>query len=348
MDNTIPVIPPTSDTDEEAQLRAALVKQDSQSEYKQAPDRVPEPPKDAKEPESQPDKVENQDKSDSPEAEAEGAQLRDEKGRFKSKEAQGAQHKEGTLREQPEPTEPPPPPQSKDEARLARSWQRIEAEKTEVRNALAEVKQIKQQLEQQLSQARANPQGQPRFTSKQYSEYAKIFDQQGDLLMRNGDAEQAQQKFEQARQCRQAAEQYSQVEMTEAQTQQQAQFTSEWQRHAEAQIEKHPELGDPNTEEAQAMMELLEQEPIFGYIPDGFAKAVQFLQLRQDAAEASGLREKLVKLEAEVKELRGKTAIEGSGPAPKLGAVDFDNMSLEEMGNLLERQARQEDFSRTY
>src|SRR6184192_1508292 len=133
-------LPPFEDTAEEAQLRAGLVQADNEAvELDQAPASEPKAPTDeAQKSESPKDEV--ADKSDSSEPKAERDDGRDELGRFVSK----------TEKEEPKPlTEGEPAPAAeaakpdKEAERIARSWQKIQAEKGEVRSALAEIRQLK-------------------------------------------------------------------------------------------------------------------------------------------------------------------------------------------------------------
>ncbi len=345
------VIPHEEDTAEEAQLRSQLEQTDRISAHEAAPDRMPEPDEPQEKaqkdesPKSEVEKEEVKSDSSEPEAETDGRE-RDEKGRFLPKSEPKVE--KGEVKElvegQPE-VEQPKPVQNKDEARLARSWQKIEQEKLEVRNALAEVRQLKEQLQQQAQRAPQAPQ--PRFSSKDYMAASDEFERQAARLMEEGDVDAAKQKLDLARQSRMAAQQYGQQEQTEAQQAQTEQFTRVWQGHAEAAIKEHPELGDPSTPEAQAMMELLEDFPVLGQIPDGFRQGVEFLKMRRDAASYSELRTKYETLEKENKELRSKTAISGGGVTPKVTPKDFDSMTLDEQEHYLERLARSEDYART-
>lgn len=343
----VTVIPSSEDTTEEASLRAALEKADNESLQEQAPDRTPEPEKSedkTQESVPSPDEEKQVDKSDSSESEAEketSSPERDEKGRFKSKSEQ--------TQAEETPQEPQgdqkPQKEDKEAQRLAKSWQKVEQEKLEVRNALAEVRQLKQQLAQMAQ--RTQPQQQPRFSSREYMAASEEFERQAASLMEEGDVDGAKQKLDLARQSRMAAQQFGTQEMTEAQQRQAQSFEMEWQRHAEDEIKKHPELGDPSTVEAQAMMELLEQYPILGHMVDGFRKGVELLSMRRDAASASELRTENEKLKKEIKELREKTAISGGGLTSKVSPQDFDKMTLDQQEAYLERVARSEDFSRS-
>jgi hypothetical protein len=48
------------------------------------------------------------------------------------------------------------------------------------------------------------------------------------------------------------------------------------------------------------MTKLLTDFPVLGYIPDGFRHGHEILKLRKEAAEASGLRDEVAKLKAEI------------------------------------------------
>ena len=346
MPDGIVVVPASEDTAEETQLRSALEHEDNQALGLEEPDSEPKQPEDeAKKSESQPEKEQKESDSSEPEAE----HKTDATGRLHAKDGKFAPKIEkGEIKPlvegEPEPVEQPKPAPDKDQERIARSWKKIEQEKLEVRNALAEIRQLKEQLAQQ---ALRPPQEQVRFGSKRLMMAADEFERQAAALMEQGDVDQAKQKLALARDSRGAANREWQQEQAEAQQQQATSFSRDWQANAEVEIRQHPELGEPNSEAAQAMMELLEDYPILGYIPDGFSKGVEILRMRQAAASSSELRTENEKLKTEIKELREKTAISGGGITTKVEPTDFDNMTLDQQEAYLIRQARQEDFART-
>lgn len=340
-DENVAVIPLSEDA-EETQLRNAAIKADQEIVHEQAPDSAsrPESTDSADQPEKRTAGEEEEDKSDKPETAADRGDGRNAKGRFVNKDSlkpgEQATGKEKTGEPSGEQGKQQAQP-NKDQARLAKSWQKVEQEKLEVRQTLAEVRQLKQQLAQQQQQPRG------RFGSRDYAAAANQFERDAAKLMEQGDTEEAQKHLNLAREARRASQHYAQQEHHEQFRAQSENFSREWQRQAQTAIDKHPALADPGTEEAQAMIELLEEFPILGYIPDGFVKGVQILEMRRDAAGVSGLRTELEKTQKELKDLRERTAITGGDFTGRISPKDFDSMSLPEMEKFLERQSRAAD-----
>jgi hypothetical protein len=107
-----------------------------------------------------------------------------------------------------------------------------------------------------------------------------------------------------------------------------------------------PELADGASDMSKEMTALLEQEPVFGYIQDGFKKAHEILKLRREAAEVSGLREENAKLKAENAEYVKKTTPTGGADAAKHpGPRKAEDMDLDELHRKLEREAELADMT---
>ena len=114
----------------------------------------------------------------------------------------------------------------------------------------------------------------------------------------------------------------------------------------QSELEKWPELGDPNNELSQKMNMLLNANPEFGAMPNGFSKAVQVLRWHTEAAEASGLREKTKQLEKQLQELQQRTSITGGGPTPRVSAKNTNDMSDSELRDFLRNEVSKEDSER--
>jgi hypothetical protein len=272
-------------------------------------------------------------KSDSPEASAD----RDEKGRFK-----------------PKAQETPYDKAKKEQERQKSVLANFEAEKKRERDAIAkerqELRQMHQQLLAQQQQQRQPQQQGPRFNSEQLmagsesleEEAIKLYDE-GKRQLANGDIDgektidRANKQLALSRQARKSAQEaYFQEQQQQYQGQYQ-QHAKAWRDTASAVIREHPELADESTDTAQKMQQLLQAEPIFGEIPDGFKKAYDYLQMHM-AAEASGLKDKeIASLKQQLKELQERTGLSGSGPTPRSDR-NIEDMPLEEQGNALRRQ----------
>lgn len=226
------------------------------------------------------------------------------------------------------------------EKRQAETWKNLDAGKLKWQLKLQQ--QIAQ-LEQRLQQPRQQPQ-QPRFSSQHLAQAADEFEAKAVRLLKEGDPEQAQAEIDLARKARQAAQQSYFAEQQEAYQGAYSQHEQAWRNTAAQVIQAHPDLADGETEAAKAMQALLQSEPLFGEIPDGFKKAYELLELRQSAAEASGLKEKVASLEKQLKDLQERTGLKGSGPVSH-AERNLDDMSLDEQGDVLRRQIMENSYA---
>jgi hypothetical protein len=158
--------------------------------------------------------------------------------------------------------------------------------------------------------------------------------------MEEGDIDSAKEQRGMANQARQAAHQYEQAEYQESQQR----FAQAWRTNAEAVIKEVPELGDPESEASQAMVALLEREPLLAQLQDGFRKGYEILKTQKEAAEASGLRDENTKLKKENERLNKLLNPLGSKGSPShSGPTKFSEMSLDEQRAHLSKQAELQD-----
>ncbi len=330
--NELDIVPAESlDSDpsldaEGAQLRALAEKADMTGET--TPEQETETPEAAKPEDStkegqqraaDPEQKKEAVKSDSPEASAE----RDEHGRFKAK-SESAYDKA-----------------KKEQDRQKSVLANFEEEKKRERAAIAQERQeLRQQMQQlqQMAQQRQQPQAQgPRFSSQHLVAAVDEFEATAIKALNEGDTETAQKNIDLARKARVAAQESYFAEQQEQYQGQYQQHAQAWRNTAAEVIRQHPELADETTEQAKKMQQLLQAEPVFGEIPDGFAKAYGYLQMHM-AAEASGLKdEKIASLEKQLKDLQERTGLSGSGPSPR-SERNTDDLPLDEQGEALRRQ----------
>lgn len=223
----------------------------------------------------------------------------------------------------------------KDQARLEKTWKQVEVEKQAVRQEQARLQQAAKDLE--LNRQQAN---QPRFDSNQYQLAGNEFDKKAWKLLADGDVEGANEQRDLAGKAFQAARQFAQVEATEGYKR----FESDWKNTAESLIKEVPELGDPSSEIAQQMVDILEKNPLLSNVTDGFRVAYQALKLQRDAAEASGLREENTKLNKEIERLNKLVSPQGGKPAGHSAkSTGFDNKTLDEQREILRQNAELAD-----
>lgn len=224
--------------------------------------------------------------------------------------------------------------------RLAEQWKRTEQDKLETRQALAEAKQIRDEVLRARQEMQAAPQGQPRFDAKQYAKIADEFQTRGDKLMDEGDIEGAKQQYGFERQARRESAQFVETESKQAE----AQFNAEWRSDAEAACKEVPELGTAGSDLSKEMMQLLSENPLLGIMKGGFRKGYEILQMRKEAADASGLRTENTTLKAEIERLTKLTAPSGGKDASKhAGPAKPEDMNLQELHATLEREAELAD-----
>ena len=234
---------------------------------------------------------------------------------------------------------------AKDQERLSKSWKELSEGKLkwqQEQNARFEA--LQQQLQQLVQQQNAPPENE--LTPKAYAKAAKEFEQKARSAAAEGNVEEADKYLTLASRARDAAYQTHQQGQQQQYQQYQTQFQQTWQTNMQAEIEKWPELGDPSSELSQKMGMLLTANPEFAAIPNGFTKAVQVLKWHTEAAESSGLREKNKQLEKQLQELQQRTSITGSGPTPRAGQKNTDDMSDTELRDFLRREVSKEDSER--
>jgi hypothetical protein len=142
--------------------------------------------------------------------------------------------------------------------------------------------------------------------------------------------QQAQEAFKWAQKAQQSAQQAFNAEQEQAVVAQQENFLRTWQEHQQSVFAEAKEQGidllDEDNEVGQALVNLLDNEPVLSFLPDGFRKTWELYQLQKTYMEAEGLREKIKDLEGQVANLtRGRTPSIGTRKAPK--GVKFEDMT---------------------
>lgn len=224
----------------------------------------------------------------------------------------------------------------KEKARRDKTWKELETEKGQVRAEKARLAQIAQEIEQRRSQGQ-----QPSFDSRQLASAAAEFDKRARKLLQDGDLEGANEQLGLAVRARETSQQTYQAETTQAYDN----YSRAWQTNAVQVIQQYPELGDPKSEASQAMVALLEANPLLSHVADGFSKGVEILKLQRGAAEASGLREENKKLKTENERLN--KLLSPSGDKPTSGhshtKETFESLPLEEQRKRLQREVEDAD-----
>ena len=275
--------------------------------------------------------------TDSPETSAAGPR-RGPDGKFLPKAATPAPKTEtapkpGEEKAQVDGQQPPTEltKEQKDAARLDRSWKALEREKAMTRAREQQVAQREQHL-----QRAPDPAQQPRFSAKDLSDAANVFEQKANKAIDEGDADGAKENLKLASEARTAAYQSNQAEAAI----QRQEFERTWEANCAQVVQENPELADPTSEMSEDMHEILAQHPILTLYPNGFRDAAEAIKLKRGAAEVSGLRDENTKLQKELKQLRERTSLSGSGPVPRAEPGNLEGLSLEEQGQVLRDQLR--------
>lgn len=277
--------------------------------------------------------------TDNPESSAEtktedSTQPRNDKGQFLKKE-------DGQQEQQDKP-ESNYSKAKKDADRYDRNWRKFQEEKTAFERDRAEF--YKSQSQRPQTQPQQQQSGQPRFSAKDYETAAVEFDKQAQRLIDEGDLEGAKAQLGLASQARAAAQHYSQIEQSEARQGTMTGEQKKWEGNLNQIIEETPELRDPSSEMGQKLNGLLSQYPVLQTYGDGIKHAYELLKLQKDAAEASGLRDKLTNANKEIERLTQLVNPQGpKGSAKHSSPSSIDNMSLNEQRVELRRQAEQAD-----
>lgn len=228
----------------------------------------------------------------------------------------------------------------KDAARRDESWKKLNEEKAQLQRDREEIERLRRQPAPPPPEAK-KPVGPTKdergHTADDYEEAAKGFDA-------DGDADLAQRARAQAAALRQQdATAQTQAVATDQTAAVRERFANDWRSDMETAIRAHPALGQPESADAKELTELLEHEPIFGQIPNGFSRAVEVLKLRREAAQAPGLREQVTTLKSEIERLTKLTQLNGGSPATPAGSKRFEDMSEAEQRDHLQRKAAAAD-----
>lgn len=280
-----------------------------------------------------PEQVE--DTPDNPETSTDKGPARGPDGKFVKKDAEPTE---------PTPVEPAQPESKyakavKDQERLARNRKEFEEEKAQWRQEREQQRREWEEFKRTTAQQPQKPAG-LQLNSQQFASASNEFRQRGIKLMREGDVDSAEEQFKLADQAMQAANDAAQTERH--QTEEQWQNT--WREQALSVIREVPDLGVAGSELSKEMEQLLSENPILGFVPDGLRKGYEILKMRKEAAEVSGLRDENTKLKAEIDRLtKLATPLGGKDTARHSAPQSYQDMPLEQLHKKLLREAELDD-----
>lgn len=237
------------------------------------------------------------------------------------------------------PKNEPPKEQSKwaqNEARKARTWQEINAEKEALKAEKEAITREKQAIEQSRRMAA------PDAYRDEHGHTAKDYKQVAEKYRRDGDGSMADA-------AEKLAQNIGEKEQQFAQQRQQAGLQAAWTANYEKSLDKYPDLKDQNSAFFKEVMQTVKDFPALQYDPDGLKHALRLADVTRQAREFEGTKTELSKLKEEHSKLQKKLSIAGGPPtgAPSEPKA-FDAMSLSEQRAHLERAANSHDRSSGY
>lgn len=226
---------------------------------------------------------------------------------------------------------------AKEEARKAKTWSEINAEKEALKaqkEALAREREEWQKSRQTAETSATNSyRDEKGFSAEDYEQAAKEFDADGDREL----AQAARAKAEAARKA--AGEHQTKL--------QQQQFQKAWEDSYARLSEKEPWLKDQNSEQYKKVVGLLNNYKVLTTVPDGLTHAVELVKLHDTASRAQAIETENKSLKEQLDKLQKKTAIGKGVPAGPLKAEesDFAKLSIKEQRERLMKAAREFDRS---
>lgn len=231
-------------------------------------------------------------------------------------------------------TEKPLSKAEKDAQRLDRNWQKQEQFKAKNIEEAEQLKRDREEFDKQ--KAEFEEKNRPP-SSKEYRDLAKWYEDRGDY-----------DKAEEAKNMADLAHDREYDEMQKAKTmsvEQQQQAHAEWWKNADdfAQSHSNKDILDNTTAFGQEITKVLNEDPRFQTVPDGFKLAATIAEGRLAVSSLADANERITELESEIKKLNKKTSISNSGanhhnPTPSKRPQSLDD----EMDSLL-AEARRED-----
>jgi len=217
----------------------------------------------------------------------------------------------------------------KEEARLAESWKKLEAEKAQVRAIQAELQRKAEEAEKASDPTSpAKPEELRKFAREWEEEgkddLAKAARIQADKLEEKirKDAERSERKIRE--------------------------FNENWSASVNRMIQEHPELKDESSDLGKRVISLLKSEDaelrnLINSTPNGFIYATQIAKMQKAAEESEALRTEIESLRKENGELRKKTSLSASGSQKPAKRKSFDEMDSRQQEAFLRSMAVDSD-----
>ena len=209
----------------------------------------------------------------------------------------------------------------KETQRLEKTWAAVNADKEKLAAERAELEKLRAEIDQQRAQQPQQQQPQQPAairdntgrTAADYKEAAKMLRDEGEDSL----AELADRKAGELEQAEQQAQQQQSIEQAKA----------AWMDSVNNTLKARPELADPNHELSKAVKVLIEKNPGFVHLPNGFALAAEVAASKLAAGRVAAL-------ESEAKELRAQLEAERKKLAPAGGGASFGQPGAKNLATL--------------
>ena len=217
----------------------------------------------------------------------------------------------------------------KEEARLAESWKKLEAEKAQVRAIQAEFQRKIEEAEKASDPTSpAKPEELRKFAREWEEEgkddLAKAARVQADKLEQKirRDAERGERKVKD--------------------------FNDSWSSSVNRMIAENPELKDESSDLGKRVISILKSEDtdlrnLINSTPNGFVYATQIAKMQKAAEASEALRTEIESLRKENGELRKKTSLSVSGNQKPAKRKSFDEMDSSQQESFLRTMAMDSD-----
>lgn len=251
------------------------------------------------------------------------------KDSVESAESPKSKQTETKERNASEASEAKPDKTAREQARLAESWKRLEAEKAQVRSLQAELQKMKEEAE------RASD---PLAPSKpeELRQFARKWEDEG--------------RDDLAKAARQQAEILEKRIKDQAENQEKAtrEFRENWDANIRRVVSENPELEDRESNLGQKVQYILNNEDpevrrLIHSSPNGIIYAAQIAKMMEAAEASEALRSEVESLRKENTELRKKTSLSASGSQAPAKRKSFEEMSYQEQEEFLRRNANDAD-----
>jgi len=222
----------------------------------------------------------------------------------------------------------------KEQERKDRSWQALEAQKTEFRAQQAQWEEKARIAQLQQAQAQNQPIKKDGLTAREYYEGYQRFKQAGD--------------YENAAAALEVALELNQAEQGRMAQQKEIQAEYMWRTDMEAAVKQLPDLAVPGSPVLQRLDALIQQNPWIYYIPHGFLRAAEIADLLVKTDSISELQDENEKLRAELESRNAGSQPSRGGAISggKHGTKSFDDMDLDEQEAELRRMTQEADSFR--